>query len=198
VRVALLILVISCSGIALRGQTPTSSNIDTGGTIAGDNTYQNPTIGMTMVLPGRWREEPRSTPKPGEQKQTAQPGCPLCGDPGIDVRLQSVSDPAEMVSVSGYELSARYLDRKRYPLKWFASGMISESIQGSGWIPDTDLTSITLGGRPAYRMLVHHNANAGVAFGYVTESHGYMILLVGTALSDPQGMRSAIEAMTLN
>jgi hypothetical protein len=52
----------------------------------------------------------------------------------------------------------------------------------------------TLGGRPAYRLLVHdsHTITAK-GFLYVADSNGQVFMLLGVAMSDPEKLQSAME-----
>jgi hypothetical protein len=161
-------------------------------------TYKNPELGISIVLPGRWGVM-RSERNPTDSN-TPVPGCdgPLCGHAQIIVSLDSLSETGQNISMVAYRLSPPYLDRKRYPLKRFAEVMTKDSLGGSNWIPNGDLTSITLGGKPAYRLLLHQRVSSKIGFGYVAESNGYMFLLIGDAFSGAESLQSAIEAMTFS
>jgi hypothetical protein len=169
-----------------------------GGDTVDGGTYKNPELGISIGLPGRWELTRSERTAPDSNAQV--PGCdgPLCGHPQIIVSLNSTSETTQTISMIAYRLSTPYLNRKRYPLKWYAEGMTKGSLGGSTWIQNGDLTSISLGGKPAYRLLVHHQTSTQVGFGYVAESNGYMFLLIGTAASDAEGLQSAIEGMTFS
>ena len=57
---------------------------------------------------------------------------------------------------------------------------------------------LSLAGQPAYRLSLHRNTDSAVAFGYVSQFNGYMMLLVGAAQTDAPLVQSAIEGMTFN
>jgi hypothetical protein len=164
---------------AARLITAHAKQLEKGGDTVDGGTYKNPELGMSIDLPGRCDG-------------------PLCGYPQIVVSRASTSETSQKISMIAYQLSGPYLDRKRYPLKWYAEGMTKESLGRSTWMPDGDLTSISLGGKSAYPLLVRHQASSQVGFGYVAESHGYMFLLIGTANSGDENLRSAIERMTFS
>jgi hypothetical protein len=169
-----------------------------GGDTVDGGTYKNPELDMAISLPGRW--ELTRTERTAPDSNSQVPGCdgPLCGHPQIIVSLNSKSDATQSISMIAYRLSAPYLDRKRYPLKRYAEVMTKNSLGGSAWIQNGDLTAISLGGKSAYRLLVHQQASNKVGFGYVAESNGYMFLLIGTASSDAESLQSAIEDMTFS
>jgi hypothetical protein len=180
------------------------AGLDNKGSIAG-KTYNNPALGMTIVLPGSWHLIGTAT-RPGTESQSKHPtqdtGCrgPLCGSPEIDVALEarSGSEPVYAIFLGGYKLSAEYQNRQRYPLKMFAESMAPGSMSGTGWAPAGDLTPIQLAGRPAYRLIASNvNTPAKKGFAYVSESNGYVFMLVGTAFSNPQDLQSAIENMKI-
>ena len=111
--------------------------------------------------------------------------------------MQSTSSVApQMISLIAYRLMPPYLDRQKYPLEQFAQVMTQNSLGGSGWIPDGGLMFLSLAGQPAYRLSVHRSTDSAVAFGYVSQFNGYMILLVGAAQTDAPLVQSAIEGMT--
>jgi hypothetical protein len=197
-RMSRALLGVLCASFIIFAQTSPPKSGDKSGVLLDGMTYRNPALGMSITLPGQWHKEVQLPSTTGSQA-TASPKCNgvLCGAPEIRASLTSTVDTAEVVSIIGYHLSAAYEDRKRYPLKWFAQGMLSGSLGGSGWAPNGDLSLISLGGRPAYRLFVRHQASPGVAFGYVSESNQYIFLLVGTALSNPQTLQFAVENMTL-
>jgi hypothetical protein len=165
------------------------------GTISEENNYTNPALGMTINLPGDWRLLEMTTETPDD------PGCtgPLCGAPDINVVLESKpgSSPGYRLYLSAWKLSEPYLNRSRYPLKWFAGIMLEGSM-------DSDLeafekqTAIQFDGKPAFRLLMAgHGEKAPRVLGYVSESRGYVFLLVGAAPLAPHPLQSAIESLTL-
>ena len=163
----------------------------------GENIYENPTLGLTITLPGSWLmlSEKSSDSHPDRS------GCsgPLCGNPEVDVVIQTkaVSDHLYKLYLAGYKLSATYLNRSRYPLKWFAGMMLQGSL-GNGLVPIEKQTAIQLDGRPAYRLLAGNpGGNTAIVIGYVAEANGYVFLLVGATPTDPQALESAIEGLKL-
>jgi hypothetical protein len=179
------------------------------GRIVEGNVYRNPALDMTITLPGEWqflddaardRAEGRTSGQPNNQA----PACkgPLCGDPEINIALirnpEAAAPSASTIFVAGFKLPPEYLDRGHYPLKHFAEVMLPGSSGKSGLVISSDLVPIELGGRPAYRLLLREpNAAAPKEAGYVTESNGYMILLVGAAepASELANLQSAIEGL---
>ena len=121
---------------------------------------------------------------------------PLCGDAEIDVALQTDAPFVHAIFLNAYKLSPEFQNRDRHPLKRFAEIMGLNSL-GEHWVPDGELTAIQLGGRPAYRLLLHHRETArGKGFLYVADSNGRVFMLLGTALSEPEKLQSAIEHLT--
>jgi len=149
---------------------------------------------MTINLPGNWRLPQMTTETPSDPSCTG----PLCGSPGINAVLESKPgpNPNYRLYLSGWKLPAQYLNRNRYPLKWFAQIMMEGSLGGSGLVPVGERTAVQLGGRPAYRLLAARRGDATPrSLGYVSESNGYVFLLVGAARANPQDLQSAIEGM---
>ena len=176
--------------------------------------YTNPALGMTLQLTGEWQimdeetrraaegrddEEDDAARQEREAKRRSECTGPLCGTPEIDVAL--ITQPKGPIAVSsifmaGFKLAPQYLDRERYPLKSFADIMIPGSLGGTGLEPADSLTAIQLGERPAYRSLVHEpGAETAKEVGYVVESNGYMLLLVGSVANavDLAKLQAAIE-----
>jgi len=53
---------------------------------------------------------------------------------------------------------------------------------------------ISLGGRPAYRLLVHNSHTiTAKGFIYVADSNGPVFMLLGIAMSDPERLQTAME-----
>jgi hypothetical protein len=158
------------------------------GEITNKNTYVNPALSLTVALPGNWHLLGKATePRPKVQGT----GCrgPLCGDPEINVSLESKSDsgPTQAIFLGGYKLAPEYLNRTRYPLKKFAEAMTSGSL-GANWIPLGDLTSVVLGGRPAYRLIARNrNVFAQQAFAYVSESKRLCVSTSRNGAIEPSG-----------
>jgi hypothetical protein len=192
-------------------RSPTS---DLKGTIVGENIYNNPALGMTITLPGTWQFFTKDLQQQAglkTEKATPEPDCrgALCGGPDIDIALisksaisKSGSIPIGAIFLQAYKLSAPYLDRKRYPLILIAKGMARDSLNGSPWLISADLAYIQLGGKPAYRLLVHEPKPGGYenkGFGYVAESNGYVFLMIGTAAGIipeiPPKLQAAIEGL---
>ena len=195
-----------CASLLFLAQTPDSSRrvSESKGTIDGDNVYHNATLQIEVPLPGRWHffdrtmySTPESKQKEKEKTERNLETCrgPLCGDAEIDTALQTDTPFVHAIFLTAYSLSSEYQDRKRYPLKRFAQSLTSEATENQ-WIPDGDLTEIRLGGRPAYRLMVHHNRTVTAkGFVYVADSNGRVFMLLGTAMSEPEKLQSAIESM---
>ena len=161
------------------------------GTVSDQNRYMNPALGMTIDLPGEWRMLDMTSETPSD------PGCtgPLCGPPNINVVLES--KPNYRLYLSGWKLSAEYLDRKRHPLGWFADIMLEGSM-GGDLVPVRKHEALQLDRRLAYRLLM---ANKGEltpkVVGYVSEARGYVFLLVCATPTKPEVMQMAVEGMKL-
>jgi len=171
---------------------------DTNGTLSGANMYQNATLGITLKLPGSWHLREK-----GAAHGARESACtgPLCGDPDVDVALDPLAgdDRQYHLFLAAWKLDAEYRNRSRYPLKWFAQIMTTGSLGGSGLVPLGALTAIQLDGHPAYRLLVGQpGATEAGACGYVSESNGYVFLLVGSAASSSEEptLQTAIEQLT--
>jgi len=193
--------------LAALAQTPAPKEMPlNNGSIDGGNTYHNPALSMTISLPGTrqfvdmtmyYSTEAKQKEKEKLDRARARCKGALCGPAEINVSFQSQSTPRPIyaISITGFRLSAEYQDRDRYPLKGFAETM-SLGRLGDNWIPEGNLTAIRLGGRPAYRLIVHlKTATSRRAFSYVAESNGYAFLLLGNAISEPEKLQSAIEQM---
>lgn len=176
------------------------------GSIEGGDVYSNPTLQMKISLPGAWHifdrqmySTPESKQKEKEMADRNRANCqgPLCGDAEIDVSLQTDKPFVHAIFLTAYQLSPEYQNRQRHPLKTFAEVMSFGSGLGENWIPEGDLTLIQLGGKPAYRLVVHHKQTVTAkGFLYVADSNGRVFMLLRTAMSDPEKLRSAIENMT--
>jgi hypothetical protein len=166
------------------------------GNLADQNVYTNPALGMTIGLPGTWTLTEIT-------RQTARdPACtgPLCGTPEIKIELETKSESSlrYKIYLAAYKLWGEYLNRNRYSLKWFAEIMMEGSLGGSNLVPIGERSAIQFGGRPAYRLLAARPGNTTPrSLGYVSESNGYVFLLVGAAPTRPQLLQSAIETMKL-
>ena len=175
------------------------------GNIEGGNIYLNPALQLKVFLPGAWHffdrtmySTPESKQKEKEMQQRNRAGCqgPLCGDAEIDVALQTDKPFVHAIFLSAHRLSPEYQNRQRHPLKWFAEVMGLGSL-GDGWIPEGELTTIQLGGRPAYRLIVHHKQTVTAkGYLYVADSNGRVFMLLGTAMSESEKLQSAIENLT--
>jgi hypothetical protein len=193
-RKRILLMVFSLS-LASFSQQDEHRIADLRGSISGGNVYTNPALGMTINLPGDWHLLEITSETPSD------PGCtgPLCGAPDVNAVLESKpeSNPRYRLYLSGWKLSAQYLDRKHYPLKWFAGIMLEGSL-GDGLIPLEKTTAIGIDGKPAFRLLAAKRGEATPRIlGYVAEGKGYVFLAVCAVPTNPGLMQSAIEAMKL-
>ena len=174
------------------------------GELTNGNVYHNPTLSLTISLPGTWhffdREKystPESRRKDEEIDERARTSCegPLCGHGDIDVAFQSPSNPPLKYAVylTAYKLSLEYQNRIRHPLKKFAEVMTLGSM-GDEWTVDGELTPIQIGGRPGYRLILRHRRTASArTFCYVSDSNGRVFLIVAVAISEPEKLQAAIE-----
>jgi hypothetical protein len=184
---------------------------DKKGKFISENVYTNPALGMTITLPGTWQffeKEAQETLGIGEKAPERKPNqdCrgPFCAGTDLDVAILS-KELRGSIFLIAYKLSPEYLDRQRYPLKRFAEAMAKNSLGGTDWIMDGDLTLTELDTKPAYRLLVHKPlplpVGQGRGFGYVGESNGYVFLLVGSVPDlhpdYPKDLQAALESMTL-
>jgi hypothetical protein len=202
----LLYLTGLCAFLTFPSQVPDSRSVlsESKGTIESNNTYHNTILKMEVPLPGPWHFFDRTMYSAAESKQREKEmvernraACrgPLCGEPEIDVALQTDAPFVHAIFLTAYRLSPEYQNRERYPLKRFAQVMTSESTNNQ-WIPDGELIAIQLGGRPAYRLMLHHSRTVTAkGFAYVADSNGRVFMLLGTAMSEPEKLRSAIESM---
>lgn len=192
---------------------------DTKGSLTGANLYTNAALDMTLQLSGEWQFMDEKTKRMAEgpldendaeddaarqereaRRKAACTG-PLCGTPDINVAL--ISQPKGPIAVSsffiaGFKLASEYLDRQRYPLERFAEIMMPHSLADTALEQADKLTAVQLGGRPAYRLLVREpGEQTPKEVGYVVESNGYMLLLVGSAIppSDLPKLQTAIEGV---
>jgi hypothetical protein len=214
-KAKIFLLACSCApwllAISQDKQTPAP---DLKGTMVGENIYTNPALGMTITLPGAWQPFTKDLQqqvglKPDEAGPERACRGPLCGEPAINISVisksavsESDSAPIGAIFLQAYKLSAPYLDRKRYPLIKFAEAMTKGNMEGSGWIISGDLTPMRLGERPAYRLLIHAPKPGGYeakGFCYVTESNGYVFLILGSAVDVfpeiPPKLQAAMEGL---
>jgi len=166
------------------------------GKMVTEDTYENSALGLKITLPGRWHLPPQSA-----TVSDPDPSCtgPLCGNSEISLAIESrpESDSHYKIYLAGWKLHAQYLDRNRYPLKWFAGIMMADSL-GKDLVPIGKQTAIQLDGRPAYRLFAGRPGETTPrVLGYVSESSGYVFLLVGAAPTSPEVLQSAIEALKL-
>lgn len=185
-----------------------SHDKDTKGSIVDGNVYRNPALDITIALHGEWRflddqARDQAEGRTGSKQNTEASACkgPLCGDPAINVALARNPDEdgrsASTIFLAAFKLAPEYLDRGHYPLRHFAETMLPGGHGKTGLAASGDLTSIQLGGRPAYRLLLRDaNGQAPKEAGYVTESNGYMILLVAT--SEPSSELAELETAIEN
>lgn len=160
-----------------------------------DHLYKNSALGMTIDLPGEWRLLDMTS------ETVNDPGCtgPLCGPPDIYAVLQTkpTTDVPYRLYVSGWKLSAKYLDRNRYPLDWFA-GIMLEGSMGHDLVALEKRKALRLDGKPAFRLvMVNRGEQTPKVIGYVSEAKGYVFLMVCATPTKPEVMQSAIEAMKL-
>lgn len=191
--ICIFVAVLCFSLASLSWSQTKQQSPDSRGTISAEDTYTNPALGMTIKLPGDWRLLDMTSETPND------PGCtgPLCGPSDINAVLESKpgSNPSYRLYLSGWKLLEKYLNRNRYPLKWFA-GMMLEGSLGNELVPIEKQTAIQIDGRPAYRLLAGHpGRKTATVIGYVSEANGYVFLLVGATPTDPQSLQSAIEAL---
>jgi hypothetical protein len=175
------------------------------GSIERGNTYINPTLQMKIILPRASHffdrtmySTPEAKQKEKEMVDRRRASCqgPLCGDAEIDVALQTDTPFVHAIFLSAYPLSPEYQNRQRHPLKKFAEVMSLGSL-GDQWIPEGELTAMQLGGRPAYRLVVHDRKTVTAkGFVYIADSNGRIFMLLGTAMSEAEELQSAIENLT--
>jgi hypothetical protein len=168
------------------------------GSIEGGNSYYNPTLQMKISLPGAWHFFDRTMYSTAESKQREKESTernraacqgPLCGDGEIDIALQTDAPFVHAIYLTAYRLSPEYQNRERHPLKRFAEVMGLGGL-GEKWVPEGELTAIQLGGRPAYRLIVHHKQTVSAkGFLYVADSNGRVFMLLGTAMSESEKLR---------
>lgn len=188
-------LVTVCLLLTLPSWTQTKQPTpDLRGTISEQNSYINPALGMTINLPEQWQMAESKTDTPHD------PNCsgPLCGSPDINVILETkpAGRPSYKLYLSGWRLSPEYMNRNRYPLRWFAKIMMEGSLGGSGLVPLGEQTAIQFSGKPAYRLLASRPGDTTPRMlGYVSEAHGYVFLLVGAGAVNPEVLQAAIEGM---
>jgi hypothetical protein len=190
-------------------RTVIASSSEIIGSLTGGNLYTNPALGISLQLTGEWEFMDNPTLRmaeglPPEETNKAQPKsqctAPVCGEPDINVGLSTELNPtigASSVFVTGFKLAPQYLDRKQYPLRMFAEIMLPHS---SGQNAQESLSDIQLGGRPAYRLLVRQpGEDRPREAGYVVESNGYIVLLVGSTseAADLLKLQQQIEAAKL-
>jgi len=193
-----------CASLLFLAQTPDPSRrlSEHEGTIDGNNVYRNAILQIEVPLPGRWHFFDRtmySSPESKQKEKSEQnrQSCrgPLCGEAEIDTALQTDTPFVYAIFLTARSLLPEYQNRERYPLKRIAQAFTSGA-SGGQWIPDSDLTEIHLGGRPAYRLMLHHRQTVTAkGFVYVAESNGRVFMLIGTAMTEPEKLRAVIESM---
>jgi hypothetical protein len=189
-----------------------ASSSDMIGTLSSANLYTNPALGLMLQLTGEWQFMDAETrrmaegrpaendPAAREREAQRRSQCtgPLCGEPAIDVALFTELNPTVATSsvfIAGFRLAPPYLDRKQYPLKWFAEIMLPRSASDVGFQAADNLSEVQLGGRPAYRLLVRNpGEQQSREVGYIVESNGYMVLLVAST-SEPADLPKLREQM---
>lgn len=173
------------------------------GSIRDGNTYRNDTLAMSIALPGPGQVIGKATSlgsaAPQNSPKLSDCRGPFCGHPLIDVAIESPTreNPAYAIFLAAYKLPSEYQDAARHPLKGFANAMIVRSL-GKFWVPDSGLIPMRLGRRPAFKLLAHDRKTPSAkAFMYVAKSNGYVFMLVATANSISEELRSAVENMQL-
>jgi hypothetical protein len=195
-----------CLSLIFFAQAPESKELaEIKGSLDNENVYRSPALQMKIPLPEAWHffdrtmySTPASRQKEKETLERQLKTCqgPLCGPGEIDVALQTNTPFLYAIYLTAYPLSSEYQNRQRYPLKKFAEIMTLGSL-GENWVPAGELTAIQLGGRPAYRLIVHHRHTVTAkGFVYVADSNGRVFMLLGTAMAEPEKLQSAIENMT--
>jgi hypothetical protein len=190
---ALISLIVSLTFLAPAQERHLAAALQ--GSLAEENVYTNPALGMTISLPGKWRMSEITTQTPVDPTCTG----PLCGTPEIQVEFQTApgSEQAYKIYLSGFKLSGQYLNRSRYSLKWFADIMLEGSL-GSDLVPTEKEASLHLDEKSAYRLLAAGRGETiPRVLGYVAEARGYVFLLVCAAPKNAEPVRSSIESMKL-
>lgn len=143
--------------------------------------------------------EQKAKAKAEEERIRTHCSGPLCGEADIKeaFRYTVSGHPSYSVFVLAYKLSAEFQNRLRHPLLDLAQTMV-KGTTSHGWIVDENLTPMSLSGRHAYRLLMHNAKNPqGKGFVYVADSNGFVVMLVATAVQQPDELRSALENMKL-
>lgn len=200
---ALFWLGISFSLILDAGSQGRNSEPSTDGTIADGHLYKNPVLDMTIVLSGQWQLRHRTSDRARPDSSCRGP---LCSNPDINFELVSqpgstASDSVNSIRLTAFKLSPQYLDRKRYPLNRFAETMMTSSLEGTGIVADGKITNILLDHKPGYRLMAASKSHDEPdVIGYVSESNGYVFLMVAAASStaDLPKLQAAIENMKLS
>src|SRR5882672_7547704 len=178
-KVALLLVVVTLIQVPPFAQDASRAD-EARGTLEG-SVYRNSTLGITIRLPGSWQLQSRGV---AHGARDANCTGPLCGDADIDVALapKGGTTHGHGLFLAAWKLAPEYQNRSRYPLKWFAQIMTSGSLGGSNWVPLASLSAVQLDRRPAFRLLVAEPGEKEArGFGYVSETNGYVFLLVGSA-----------------
>lgn len=188
---AFLIWQIATGGGSLRANGEIEGNKHTIGLLA-----------MRISLPGNWHFIGNATHRDSRlHSDNTTPSCSgaLCDEPIIDVALTSEeqSIPTYAIFLDAHKLTPEYMNRQKYPLTKFAEAMLQRGLNGK-WKPEGKLRLVRLGTREGYVLVTHNTRNpAAKGLMYVSESNGYIFLLVGTALRDPDRLQTAIETMQL-
>lgn len=194
-RCAILFTILLCFSSSLSWTQAKPLTPDLRGVVSEGNNYSNLALGMTMKLPGEWRLQDTTSETPNDPSCTG----PLCGKPDINAVLETKPGQSDRyrLYLSAWKLSAQYLDRKRYPLDWFAGIMLEGSV-GPGLVPLEKHRPVQLDGKPGFRLFtVRRGEQTPRAIGYVSEAKGYVFLLVCPTPAKSEIMQSAIEAMKL-
>ena len=208
-RIWLVCLLFLCLPLTVPAQEgDRRSSLENKGKILGGHIYNNPALGITIVLSGSWNffdmdmySTPESKARLKEETDRIKATCqgPLCGESDINVALQWTVEgrPLHAVFLSAYKLSPEYQNRERHPLVWFAKAMMESSMR-MGWVTDGELTPIQLAGKPAYRLTTHHAKTPEAKnIAYVADSNGFVFMLAATAMSRSDELQSAVESMKL-
>lgn len=201
-RALMICLCVSLLSIA-HGILASAADSDARGTIDSNNDYRNTVLQIEIPLPGRWhffdremyssREKKQKTKEQTEQDRKSCRG-PFCGEAEVDVALQTDEPFLYAIFLTARPLPVEYQNRERYPLKMFAQAFTSRVREN--FVPEGELTEITLAGKPAFRINLHHTeTTTAKGFAYVAESNGRIFMLLGTAMKDPEKLRVALERM---
>src|ERR1051326_6890484 len=188
-------------------QQSSSASPDLQGTLTNGNGYSNPVLGMTIALPRKWQFVDKELQARLEDSKTQHetPPDPNCTGPLCHARMTVTlitkpgQAPVDYITFTAFQLSSQYRDRERYPLKRFAQALLTDSLPGSDWIADGELTLIQIDGKPAYRLLLHTTGLVKKkGYSYVFDANDYIVLFIGTTtymMDSKSQLQAAIENM---